>query len=382
MQKSLGIILALVAGLTQGLFLAPLKYLQGAWKFEHSWFVHSFVATLILPISVAFLTVPNIPTILRESEKKDIAIVAAFGGLWGIGNALFGLSASLVGQGLAFSIVLGICASVGSLVPLLVQHWDDATKKPGVFDEIGVGIAVIGIVFLGISGNRREKLTLEAGAPNTEEYTVIEDFVQEEGLSSNKVGLINRDSLKPVASNTKFCYGMTVCVLSGLLSSCFNLAVAFADKLVDKASQEGASDMDKSNIIWLVALPAGGVVNVLYAIFLMCNNKSLRDPFVATYEQPPGWICKNFVVNFFLSVLMAILWFSGSWIYGIASVVLGDLGPAIGFPLFMGLSMTASNFHGWLTGEWKYADKRACAWGLTGNVIIISAVVVVALGDL
>lgn len=54
-------------------------------------------------------------------------MVSGFG--WGIGSVLFGLGCAYVGDSLAFAIILGMCATLGTAVPMLILSPEDATKK-------------------------------------------------------------------------------------------------------------------------------------------------------------------------------------------------------------------------------------------------------------
>ena len=81
----------------------------------------------------------------------------AFGFGWGVGSTLFGLGLSRVGMALSFAIVLGITASLGSLLPLLVLEPQQLFTPQGTALMAGLGLVVLGIVLCAVAGRRRER---------------------------------------------------------------------------------------------------------------------------------------------------------------------------------------------------------------------------------
>jgi L-rhamnose-H+ transport protein len=56
---------------------------------------------------------------------------------------------------------------------------------------------------------------------------------------------------------------------------------------------------------------------------------------------------------------MGVLWFSSLLIYGAAAASMADLGPVLGWPLFMSAIILTSNMWGLALGEWKGAARRS-----------------------
>jgi L-rhamnose-H+ transport protein len=75
---------------------------------------------------------------------------------------------------------------------------------------------------------------------------------------------------------------------------------------------------------------------------------------------------------------MAVLWFGSSVLYGIATAFLGDLGPAVGWPLFMSLIVIVASVLGVWTGEWRHAGSRALRVQGLAVLILVGAVVVLS----
>jgi len=87
---------------------------------------------------------------------------------------------------------------------------------------------------------------------------------------------------------------------------------------------------------------------ILYCIYLWKRNNTAR------LFRAPG-TGRNWVFG----ALMGGLWFGSTVIYGSVSARLGDMGPILGWPLFMSAIIIASNVWGLATGEWKGSGIKA-----------------------
>ncbi len=64
--------------------------------------------------------------------------------------------------------------------------------------------------------------------------------------------------------------------------------------------------------------------------------------------------------------------------YGMGATALGPLCGIVGWPLFMSMSLIASNAWGILTGERKGASHRSYSYLLVGIALLIIAIVVIS----
>jgi L-rhamnose-H+ transport protein len=87
----------------------------------------------------------------------------------------------------------------------------------------------------------------------------------------------------------------------------------------------------------------------------------------------------HFLPNAALCTLAAILWYGGVLLYGMATTQLGQLGPSVGFGLYIGMTVLFGNFNGWLIGEWKGASRGVIRGFLIGMGLILGGIVVIAL---
>lgn len=331
---SLAIGLVLLGGFLQGSFALPMKRMA-RWRWENTWLVYSVVGMLILPWVMVFMTVPHFGEVLGEASGATIAEVVLFGFGWGVGSTLFGLGISRVGMALSFAIVLGITASLGSLLPLVVLHSNKLFTPQGYLLIAGLAIVVLGIVVCAVAGHRRER-----------------------ELSSQMTQ----------GGGARFWLGLVICILSGIFSAMLNFSFVFGKSLQLAAHAAGASPAIASNVIWALALSAGFLANAGYCVYLLQKNRTWG---VLTQAD----ISASYWLG---AVLMGVVWFFGIAFYGMGATGLGALGAVIGWPLFMAMNITAANVWGAGTGEWKGASRLTYAYSWAGVLVLLVAIYVIS----
>ena len=123
------VVLVIVASLFQGTFGLGMKYVKPlAW--EAWWLIYSLVAMVAVPLLWALVVVPDLSGAIFSTPSDVLFRAALFGFLWGVGGILFGLSVESVGMSITYGIVMGLAASIGSLVPL--AQLDNAASNPAL----------------------------------------------------------------------------------------------------------------------------------------------------------------------------------------------------------------------------------------------------------
>jgi len=122
-----------------------------------------------------------------------------------------------------------------------------------------------------------------------------------------------------------------------------------------------------TDAIWVPLLAGGAVPNLLYCAYLLRKQKTSANYTAGTSGR-----------NVLLALAMAVLWFGSSVLYGIATAFLGDLGPVVGWPLFMSLIVIVASVLGVWTGEWRNAGSRALRVQGLAVLILVCAVVVLS----
>jgi L-rhamnose-H+ transport protein len=338
---SSGALLAMIGGVMNGSFSVPMKFTEH-WTWANTWLIYSVVGMVLIPIGLAVFSVPNLLATYQASSAEALALTALFGFGWGVGSTLFGLGISRLGIALGFSIILGLTAALGALIPLLVltPHYLGTARGTAIL--LGLAIVLVGIALCGRAGGLKDA---EPSSPH--------GSVTTEGAGHSKF--------------SRYRAGLLICVASGILSSMLNLGLAFGAPIADAAVRTGASATGAQNAVWALAVGAGSVVNIGYTFFLLFRDDSWR-----------AYRAAGSAKNWIASATMGVLWMFGIVVYGAGASSLGDLGTIIGWPLFMATVIVTSNMWGFATGEWRHARPAAVAYNIAGVIVLIAAILVIS----
>src|ERR1700761_8588372 len=171
MQVIFGIIFHFIGGFASGSFYIPYKKVKG-WSWESFWIVGGIFSWLIVPPLAAWLTIPHFTEIIKATNGQIVWLTYFFGLLWGIGGLTYGLGVRYLGVSLGSTIILGMCAVFGSIIPSIYYNFSPqagkdsfttlATNRWGQWVLIGIALTVIGIIVCGKAGMMKEK-DLNAG---------------------------------------------------------------------------------------------------------------------------------------------------------------------------------------------------------------------------
>lgn len=333
---SLGMGVILLSGLFNGAFPLPMKSIRG-WKWENTWLLFSVLAVLLLPWALAFLFVPHLTQVYRNAPALSIEFPALFGFLWGIAQVTFGLGIEAVGMAVSIAVVSGLGSLFGSLVPLLVLNPGDLFHPRGIFLLIALPVLMVGLFLYGKAGHLREHDLLASNSP-----------------------------IAKTARN--FASGLAICIFTGIFTSNFNLGFAFSNNLQRTAIALGATPASATYAVWALVFGAGFFPNLIYCAYLLSRNH--------TWHLFRG---RTSAANFGLALVMAGLWGTGVFCYGVGATLAGPYGTSIGFTLFMASSILASNILGIWSGEWKATTPLTRRILIAGLIVILISVVILNL---
>ena len=333
-----GVALTMLAGLMAGNCMLPMKFAR-LWRWENVWLVFSVVSLVILPWALAIILVDHLLEVYLALQFRQLAIPLLLGGGWGVAQILFGISVKRLGMGVAYAIIVGLGAILGTLVPLLVQHHAALTGNAGYYIFGGVVIMIGGVFFTGWGGKVREQASsLAAGTSNTHSRPAY-----------------------PVA--------VLLAVICGLMAPMLNYSFAFGQDIAKQAVQIGVPVLHAGYAVWPVALAGGFVPNVAYCLYLLSKNGTWKA--FRSSGQDFGW-----------SSLMAILWMGSMALYGMSASYLGVFGTSVGWGLFQIFMIMTATLSGVLTGEWKCAPRRAIGLLGVGISCLTAATILLALGNI
>src|SRR6202035_987615 len=125
------------------------------WSWEHTWATFSLLGMLIFNWIITLLLVPNIFAVYAATPARDLAVLALFGLGWGVGAVLFGLGIDRLGMALGYPIIMGLIASLGALIPLLVFFPQTLFTTKGLVLLAGTALVILGIWLCAVAGSRR-----------------------------------------------------------------------------------------------------------------------------------------------------------------------------------------------------------------------------------
>ena len=319
----MGVALAVVSGLCNGLFTTPMK-LESRWKWENIWFTFILVACLLMPAALVFSSA-GWSTALMRAPRYSVVAALSFGFAWGFGAICFGKSVHSIGVSMANTLVIGLSSALGSLFPLFMKsEVHVGTKQLVLF--AGVIALLIGVAVCGKAGRMRD------------------------GEQQTK-GTV------PLA-------GYLFALAAGIMSAVFNIGYALALLISDTGVGIALSRFAATNCIWLLMLGAGSIPNIVYCMLLMYRNQTAQ-----LLHVPASWS------SWGRSSAMGLLWGGSIFLYGAATPKLGALGPSVGWPLSLAVGLLVANLMGVLLGEWRGAAGRPVKWMWIGLAILLAAIV-------
>ena len=309
----LGVVITLVAGVLNGSFAAPTKYVT-KWRWENIWALWAVVALFVTIWPTAFVTVPDLLSLYGLAGWGPLLLVIGFGLGNGVAQVFFGLGVAAIGLSLGFAIAIGISTALGSLGPLVLQHPELVFTPKGLTILGGVALVLVGIAICAVAGKAKEK-AISGGSPG--------------------------DGSRPIMK------GLMLSVIAGILSPTTNFAVAFGGPLLKQAADHGASEAFQANVIWPPFLTATLIPYMIYCVHLWKKNNSFRFFMLEGTGHYYG-----------LGAIMGLLWTSSLVMFGAVTTYMGTLGTVLGWPLFMSVIIITSNVWGFATGEWKQAGSK------------------------
>jgi L-rhamnose-H+ transport protein len=347
MEVISGVIFHFIGGFASGSFYVPYSRVKG-WSWENFWIIGGLFSWLIVPPLAAWLTIPGFADIIRHTDTSVLGWTYVMGLLWGIGGLTYGLGVRYLGMSLGNSITLGFCSVFGSVVPPVFYNLFPAEGKI-TFTEManshwgqmvltGLVVCVIGIIVCGRAGALKEK--------------------QVKTIETNP------------GKEFKLSLGLTVAIISGILSACFNFGIEAGKPMAHVAVQQGYNPLFQNNVIYVVLLWGGLTTNLIWCMTLNARNKTFGK---YTDGRLP------LVKNYLFSALAGTTWFLQFFFYGMGESRLGN--GASSWILHMAFIILIANIWGLLLKEWKGVNYKTWATFVAGIIIIITSVLIVGYGN-
>lgn len=330
-----GLGFAILAALCQGVFFLPTAKMRD-WKWEHFWLAFAATGMILGNWILALILLPSPLAIYAAVPRQEIVTLVCFGVAWGVSAVMFGMGMDMLGMTLGYPLMMGLNASVGTVIPLLWFNGHAVLGSSGAIILGGTAVAIAGIAVCSVAGARKATAGRE----------------------------------KHSASRSRFVTGLIVAIASGILSCLPNIGLAYATGTLHQARALGASPAFAADSVWLLFFTCGGLVNVLYCLFLTVRNGNTRALVDARHAG-----------NWFWGLLMGAFWIASFYLYGISTARMGTAGASIAWPIFIALSIGVGVLCGFGKGEWKGASSKARVLLWEGLALIALAVVIIPLGN-
>lgn len=339
MNAVLGFLLVIAAGALNGSFALPMKR-TSRWAWENTWLVYSIVGMVVVNWAVACATVPQLGSVYARAGLAAVAMVFAFGLLWGIANVMFGLGIDLIGISLSVPITIGLSAALGSLIPMARRPEVFATPG-GIATTLGIVVMLAGVAVYALAGIRRDA-----------------QVAAHDDASRAPAGR---------AARRRLLQGLALVTISGLLDPWQNFALVFGDRIKQEVAVAGGAAGAGADAIWTLNLSAGCLVTVAYCGFLLFRNGTWSRFWREGTSSHWGF-----------AALMGLIWMLSITLYGRGAERMGPLGESIGWAVFYGCIVISSTAWGVVAGEWRGGEGRPLRTLLAALAVLLAAVVILA----
>ncbi len=329
----LGLAAVVIGGLMGGLAVWPMKVVKH-YRFEHLWFVAMTTGLLIFPWAATLLFCPR-ALIAYGTVPLNTLFTANLCSLgWGIANVLCGLCYVRIGMALTVSIITGLGAATGVVLPMVVKgsgvfrNASDLDSLAGLAALAGVCLMGFALVFASQAGAGRDR------GPGTSD-----------------------------ANKHRFAIGLLMAFIAGLLSAGMCLSFVYSQGPITEAfRREGVGQFTADLAVWPASLLGGALVAVLYPAWLITSSGTWRVLTVSRDEL-------------LMSVMMGATGYLATFLTGVGMKALGSLGGAVGSGIQLSAWMAGGLILGFAAGEWRgvpTALRRKLYWAIVCLILAIA----------
>jgi L-rhamnose-H+ transport protein len=331
MEVITGVLFHSVGASSAALCYTPQKKVV-QWSWQTYWLAQALVCWLLLPVIVAWITIPQIETVLREAPAAAMRNTFLLGMAYGVGGTAFGMAIRYVGFSLTYAIAVGISCVLGTLLPPLMNgDLNSLLGQRGVEWVItGVALGVLGIAFCGMAGRYKE-IDIEKQHAKT---------------------------------NFSLAKGLPLCFLAGVLSAVYGFSISEGEPIARVAEKYGSGNF-RGNIIYIFSNSGAFVTTLLYCLYLHKRDKTFGEYFQV--KEGGG----RLLLNFLLASLTGILWYTQFFFYGLGHVRMGKFAYT-SWAIHMIMLVLFSAVAGLLMKEWSTGSRK------TINVLILALLVLIA----
>jgi L-rhamnose-H+ transport protein len=371
----IGIIYHWLGGFASATNFIPFRRIR-RWSWEIYWIIQGVAAWLIAPIVIAWIFVPHLGTILRESSRSSIGYAVLWGALWGVGGLTFGLSVRYLGIALGYAISLGLCMAFGTLLPPIysgaihgIMH-----STSGQVILLGVAVCFGAVAINGLAGWSKEReVTPEEKAE----------------IGESEFSLVR---------------GVAVAVFAGIMSACFAFGLTAGEPIAAVAKRhllaEGHLDLWQNLPVLVVVLWGGFFTNLVWSVALIVRNRSgaqfLGEPGVNPVragrvsgetlqdvdprDLTPRLTRSVMWNNYFFASLAGVIWYFQFFFYSLGQTKMGRY-EFSSWTLHMASIIIFATLWGMVLREWRGTSLRTRLLVSAGLFALIASTIIVGYGN-
>jgi L-rhamnose-H+ transport protein len=330
-----GIFYHAVGASSAALCYTPQKKVRG-WSWQTYWLAQAFICWFVLPLLVAYLTIPQLTSVLKEAPASAMQRSFFLGMAYGVGGTAFGIAIRYVGFSLTYAIAVGISCVLGTLLPPLVHGTlSDVMKSNGAAYLLsGVAMGAVGIALCGIAGRNKEK-DMEKTQQNKMSFSLAK--------------------------------GLPLCFLAGVLSALYGFSLDQGQPVADVAAKYGAGNF-QGNVVYIFSNTGAFVTTLLYCLYLHTKEKTFGQ-----YASTGG-------TNYLMALLTGLLWYGQFFFYGLGHVRMGNY-KFTSWAIHMIMLVLLSAVAGLIMKEWKNCSAKTMRLLVAALVVLVIAVLLLTYGN-
>lgn len=334
-----GVLYHTVGATGAALCYTPQKKVTG-WAWQTYWLAQAFICWLVLPIVVAFLTIPQLAQVLAEAPPIAMQKSFFLGMAYGIGGTAFGIAIRYVGFSLTYAIAVGISCVLGTLLPPLVNGTlGEVLKNNGAgYLFGGVFMGAVGIALCGIAGRNKEK-DLEKTQNGKNEFSLAK--------------------------------GLPLCFLAGVLSALYGFSIDQGQPIAEIAAQYGAGHF-QGNVVYIFSNSGAFISTLIYCLYLHNKEK--------TFKQYASGESRSLGINYLMAILTGFLWYGQFFFYGLGHVRMGNY-KFSSWAIHMILLVLLSSLTGLIMKEWKNCSSKTRRLLASALIVLVIAVLMLTYGN-
>lgn len=334
-----GVLFHATGASSAALCYTPQKKVVG-WSWQTYWLAQALICWLVLPVVMAFITIPHLPTVLHEAPADAMIKSFLLGMAYGVGGTAFGIAIRYVGFSLTYAIAVGISCVLGTLLPPLVHGTlGDVLKSNGAAYLIsGIVLGAMGIALCGLAGRNKEK------------------DIEKDETSISTFSLAK---------------GLPLCLLAGILSALYGFSLDQGQPIADVAAKYGADNF-QGNVIYIFSNSGAFITTLVYCLYLHNKEKTFGQ-----YATAGG---NSLVKNYSMSILTGFLWYGQFFFYGLGHVRMGNY-KFTSWAIHMIMLVLFSSVAGLALKEWKNCSRLTMRLLILALLVLITAVLLLTYGN-